>query len=341
MLTNNLWTSCASSADGSRLFGASEQPFPIFVSTNFAATWNPGRYDGVGRWVACSADGYKLVLVRNDRNVFYIYSSTNSGTTWTLRNTPFGYPRFAASSADGTTLLAAGFFNYPGYNGVIKISKDSGVTWTNVVFNGTAGPGWSAAALSADGTKMVVTAGLGGYDPYVYISTNSGTTWTATGPPGQDWTCVASSADGSRLVAATRGPYSSTNYTPGLICISTDSGATWQSSNPITTGWVISVASSADGCKLFAAVDGGDILTWQTTPHPVLSVTTSDTNLVLSWITPSQPFVLQESADFNSATWTDVTNVPVLNLPNLLNQATLPLSAANRFYRLKSLNWSP
>jgi hypothetical protein len=32
----------------------------------------------------------------------------------------------------------------------------------------------------------------------------------------------------------------------------------------------------------------------------------------------------------------DVTNVPVLNLTNLQNQVTLPLSADSSFYRLKT-----
>lgn len=86
---------------------------------------------------------------------------------------------------------------------------------------------------------------------------------------------------------------------------------------------------------MVAAANGGGIYTWQTTPHPVLNVTPSGTNLVLCWIVPSQPFVLQENADLTTTNWTDVATAPVLNLTNLQNQVTLPLPAANRFYRLK------
>ncbi len=120
----------------------------------------------------------------------------------------------------------------------------------------------------------------------------------------------------------------------GLIYTSTNSGATWKSNNVPSLSWR-AVASSADGCKLVAVADGG-IYTWQTTPHPVLNVTQSGASLVLSWIIPSQPFVLQENADLAATHWTDVAGAPVLNLTNLQHQVTLPLSAACRFYRLRA-----
>ena len=41
---------------------------------------------------------------------------------------------------------------------------------------------------------------LTGYNQ-IYISTNSGATWTPTGAPSANWASVASSADGCRLVA--------------------------------------------------------------------------------------------------------------------------------------------
>ena len=88
---------------------------------------------------------------------------------------------------------------------------------------------------------------------------------------------------------------------------------------------------------MVAAANGGGIYTWQTTPHPVLNVTPSGANLLLSWIIPSQPFVLQENADLATTNWTDVASAPVLNLTNLQNQVTLPLSAAHRFYRLRAV----
>jgi hypothetical protein len=99
-------------------------------------------------------------------------------------------------------------------------------------------------------------------------------------------------------------------------------------------------AMSADGTKWFLTsqpssdTNSARIYTLQTIPVPNLNLTPMNTNLSLSWIIPSTNFVVQQSADFVG--WSDVTNVPVLNLTNLQNQVTLPLSASNAFFRLKT-----
>jgi hypothetical protein len=59
-------------------------------------------------------------------------------------------------------------------------------------------------------------------------------------------------------------------------------------------------------------------------------------DLLLSWIIPSQSFVPQQTADLITPNWTDVTNTPVLNLTNLQNQVVVPLLMSNQFFRLKS-----
>jgi hypothetical protein len=151
--------------------------------------------------------------------------------------------------------------------------------------------------------------------------------WTVTSTPLASWKSLASSADGSQFVAAVNN---------GSIFISTNSGTDWFPSAAPSTNWS-SVASSADGCKLAATVSGGGIYIWQTTPSPKLNITSSDSGLLISWIVPSMPFVLQEAADLNAADWTDVTTQPTLNLTNLHHQVSLPLSMSDRFYRLKQL----
>lgn len=50
----------------------------------------------------------------------------------------------------------------------------------------------------------------------------------------------------------------------------------------------------------------------------------------------------QENSDLTMATWTDVTNVPVLNLTNLQNQVIVPASSiTSRFYRMKHCKRTP
>ena len=65
-----------------------------------------------------------------------------------------------------------------------------------------------------------------------------------------------------------------------------------------------------------------------------MSITPANGNLALSWIVPSTNFVLQQSSDLIS--WTDAVATPTLNLTNLQNEVTLPLTGSNTFYRLKT-----
>jgi hypothetical protein len=244
----------------------------------------------------------------------------DSGASWTQPS--FTYFAGGAWSADGQTLAV-------GAN-MIAVSTNAGVTW---VFTDLKGFYCRSVAASADGTKLVAATGGGA----IYRSADSGANWTALGAPYANWNSVASSADGTKLVATA---YWSNG---GPIYRSTDSGATWTTNGSPSANWA-SVASSADGCKL-VAVDGvvdwrspgsGGLYTWQTTPKPVLNVTPSGSDLLLSWTVPSTPFALEESADLAGTNWTEVANAPVLNPTNLQHQLRLPLPAANRFYRLRA-----
>lgn len=124
----------------------------------------------------------------------YIYTSANSGATWTT-NTSLGTVPWQsiASSADGVHLVAAA------YNGYIYTSGDSGANWTQ---RATSQP-WYSVCSSASGTALiaVVDGGL------VYSSFDGGQTWTArTSTLGsQPWYAAAISGDGTRAVAAING----------------------------------------------------------------------------------------------------------------------------------------
>ena len=116
-------------------------------------------------------------------------------------------------------------------------------TWTAVT-----GPGadqtetrqWVGVASSSDGSRLAASS----YEA-VWISSNSGVTWTLSNPADANYRGIASSSDGSKLLLA------SSNNTK--LQRSTDSGATWsQLSNSVTQSWH-KVASSADGEVLAAA----------------------------------------------------------------------------------------
>jgi hypothetical protein len=169
-----------------------------------------------------------------------------------------------ASSADGTKLVAAG---YPGYPWNFD-------PWTS-------GASWAQ-------TKISVSSAMA----WLYVSSDSGATWTRTSAPSNYWISVASSADGTKLAAVAADqqqgvPGSQTSYTYGTIYFSADSGNTWSKTATPSISWEAesSVAISADGAQLVASAyfgaariytstDSGATWLWRsalTLPSTVLS----------------------------------------------------------------------
>jgi len=120
----------------------------------------------------------------------------------------------------------------------------------------------------------------------------------------------------------------------GSIFASSDSGAFWTDTHAPSSPWGC-LASSSDGCKLVAVVNGGGIYTWQTTPHPLLNFAPSAGGLLLSWIIPSMPFVLQQSSGLDGG-WAEVSTTPALNYTNLHYEVSLAKPTGATFYRLVS-----
>jgi hypothetical protein len=204
---------------------------------------------------------------------------------------------------------------------------------------------WAAIASSSDGTKMVaapVTAAKN-----LYISIDSGKTWSVSGSVSAAWQAVASSADGTKLVAARSGDfiYTSTNsgaawisrfgpgawsslassadgvrlvavMNPGGIYVSTDSGANWnvQPSAP-GTSW-FSVASSANGSNLVAVVSGAGIYTNSGTTWAVTGAPNPKTWVSVACSADGSKLAAVETSggiytSINSgSTWTLQTNAP-------------------------------
>jgi hypothetical protein len=147
--------------------------------------------------------------------------------------------------------------------------------------------------------------------------------------------CV-SSADGSTLVAIATVPLGSESF--GFIFTSTNFGISWTQADAPRKVWNC-VASSADGHELVGSASGiwgNGIYTSQTKPAPQMNITPKNGNLLLTWIVPSTNFVLQQNSDLTTASWMNVTNLPVLNLTNLQNQVVLSPTNGSSFYRLKT-----
>lgn len=304
------YNSVASSADGTKLFGSSYEGngYYFYVSTDSGNTWTKKNGATVWRVAASSADGTKLFAIGDNTT---IWLSTNSGSSWQMSGAPIKSWTSLASSADGTRLISCGSYQ-------IYISTDSGKNWnwiSNTIYE-------DSVATSSDGRVLLAT-GNGG----TFVSTNFGNSWATNPIRGR---AIASSADGKKLFVAGLSPLinsSVDSYT------SVDSGATWGTNNA-PRGW-FRVASSADGCRLFATSSSqGEIWLGLITPSPLLNITTSHANLKISWIVPSTKFGLQESPDLIS--WSNVTNMPSFNLTNLNNELTLSSSNNSSYFRLIS-----
>jgi len=213
------------------------------IPGNIGATWTQRERSRLWTCVASSDDGTKLAAGAQGVTG-YIYTSSDSGATWTTNIAGGGARSWQciASSANGTKLVAGA------NSGQIYTSTDSGATWNP---HGISTNWWSVAS-SADGTKLVAAAGGGAGAGLIYTSTDSGANWNPRASS-QWWRGVASSADGTRLVAVVG------VAVPGQIYTSTDSGVTW---NPTASSRAWScVASSSDGSRLVAGVYGGQMYT--------------------------------------------------------------------------------
>lgn len=72
----------------------------------------------------------------------------------------------------------------------------------------------------------------------------------------------------------------------------------------------------------------------QTPGSPLLKIDLAPGVIVLSWVAPVNSFSIEQSATFPPSTWSSVTNSAAFNSGT--NQVFIPLSADNRFYRLRS-----
>ena len=205
--------------------------------------------------IASSSDGTKLVAVDYGSDVAggYIYTSIDSGATWTRRTSAGAQNWYPITSSSDGTRLAAAVGGWDG--GYIYTSSDSGVNWyTN---DGSSGINyWNSITSSSDGRKLAA----GTWDDYIYTSDDYGVTWTKRTSAGtRVWYSITSSSDGTNLAVVDQGTGSG-----GYIYTSTDSGSTWAQRSPVTPltprDWLF-ITSSADGTKLVAGENDGYIYT--------------------------------------------------------------------------------
>jgi hypothetical protein len=294
-MSNNVpmanWQSVASSADGTRLAAADFADRVIYTSTNSGAVWTQATNAPKEFWysIALSADGTKLAAVANGSfsgaGGTNIYISTDFGLTWITNaapktpNTTVFQKNWVsiASSADGNKLIAAGGGPNGSSSGYIFISTNSGAAWTltatNILPSGLGAHPWLYVASSADGSKLAAVSDGNGPLSGVFISTNSGATWTnaVKTTPFLTWNAVAFSADGAKLVATVGYPsigpiyVSQTTPAPVLNLSAPDNVISW-------------IVPSLD----FTLQQSSDLLNWTDVANPpVLNLTNLQNQVAL------------------------------------------------------------
>lgn len=202
--------------------------------------------------IVTSRDGVRAVSVQKD---YAPQKSTDRGASWTYpQDASINWTHLAGSS-DLTHLVGTV------YGSKLRVSNDFGATWTERAST----QAWMAAAVSANGSRMVAVTGDRNYTTYryfgsIFTSTDSGATWVErTGYASQAFNSVACSADGMRIVAvASSRTDESDNTVNGQIVTSTDGGATWTVRETPRSWW--DVACSDNGRTIIACVAGSSLL---------------------------------------------------------------------------------
>ena len=218
-------------------------------------TWfNSGHTIGSGSrlWDAVASDSDGSNLIVGDG---YIYTSDDSGATWTQRRPAGATDRTwqaIASDSDGSNLIVGAL------GGRLYTSSDYGVNWVERQPAGDVTTRWTSVASDGDGSHLIACEiGGGGSGGRVYTSSDSGVSWVERRPIDDNdyvWRNVASDDDGSVLGA--------TLNSSGDVYISTDSGSNWTARQPgggSASWWGISIDN--DGSNLIVAAYIGRLYT--------------------------------------------------------------------------------
>jgi hypothetical protein len=227
------------------------------INLYFAGSVTASNFTGAGHGLTNVPGAFFWVTVSNTSvqmlpNTGYIVTNTTAPATLTLPASPAVGDVYKVAAVGAGGWIIAQNANQAILSG--NLSGSVGQNWK------TSAPSayWTTIASSADGTKLAAAVSTG----YIWTSTNSGATWTQqTGSGTHYWSSIASSADGTKLVATVG--YTIFNASQqGAIYTSTDSGVSWtpHTSSPLSSSlsWS-SVASSADGTKIVAAVHSGQL----------------------------------------------------------------------------------
>jgi hypothetical protein len=264
----------------------------IYISNNYGVSFTQNTPDSHDYASICMSNNGQIIYapaMRDDN--FY---SNNYGLTFNPTQDPGGYWYKSGMNSNGTLVCIAKSFNSSGGTtpNPIFISLNSSlfnVSLDNLYYN------WSGVVVNSSGSIIAVCS----YDGYVYITTNSGSSWSQislSSLPSHIWSGITMDSTGNNIAVCSldgyiyfssntgtswtkcTSPNSNNSLSFSAICISpqanvlfvcaindymyysTNNGGTWTMTNPSNNPLNwSSIICNNDGSIVCACVNGGNI----------------------------------------------------------------------------------
>lgn len=203
------WTALVS--DDSGQFVAGSQSSEVFTSADFGATWRASKSSSGKLFTHLACDNSGRYLIASKSSLANVQLSSDYGRTWnaslSLRN---GYWSGVYSGTSGNVLSALEGDSLGLYN-----THDRGLSWTRAAMLNLPLNYLKGLAMNGSGNFMA------GYTDHLYLSYNSGDSWTQVANVSQshEWSAIAMGDSGQHISAV---------ESSGTIHVSFDYGRNWR-----------------------------------------------------------------------------------------------------------------
>jgi len=275
------WYGIASDSTGTKLV-ALVYGGDIYTSTDSGTNWTNKTIgtplSGLSWESITASSNCEMIAAKalTDNDAGSIYLSSDSGDTWSKNNNVFEFSNNKTKFLQFVSICGSTNMQYlyscsktkVGVNTGIHISSNYGNTWSVVPDDGNnnlmglQSKNWSSITTSSDGT--FVAAVLSHYHDGggIYLSSNSGFTWSIVPDDGNNGLSGLQNIIWSSITTSSNGTFIAACCDSGGIYLSSDAGITWSlvpdnGNNGLSllqvNGWN-SISCSQDGTKIAAVV---------------------------------------------------------------------------------------
>jgi hypothetical protein len=289
---------CSISATGQYIVLAGSNN--IFYSANFGTSFSDITGSLTSTFTGCAIHPNNDYILIGDNATGEVHKTTNQGASWTSVVVDSLNSIFRMSAKVSSSVCISNGINFlaTSANGFTSFSvKNPGASTT-----------YGDCDTSQTGTYLVTITPTN-----IYISNNSGTTWTSITPTIQDCNSCSMSNSGALVLVSGKGPKGGGG---SPLAISLNNGITWASTGP-TVGWA-DCAVSGDGQYLYAVTTAGNL--YRTTAGPSTDVVVSVTVVGTGTVTSTPAGINQINTGTTSSVFDSVT------YPSIILTATGPNS---------------